>query len=210
MRARWDVARYLRSGRLVRVLADHQTPRRTSTPFTPTPPDSKARVRVCRLSGRTLCHQLARARSRQSSTKTVYKTPLTAIIRRMDNSTTSLIAARLTRAIVEHRLQPGTKWPSKSWPTTLACRALVRQALFQLSQNRLVRLEPAERCLWQPLGRRKRARCLPCAACSKMVRLHAPGHPAKLRALRAAREKGRGPGRRATSQLLGDFHSRPR
>ena len=62
----------------------------------------------------------------------------------MDNSTTSLIAARLTRAIVEHRLQPGTKLAEQKLADHFGVsRTLVRQALFQLSQNRLVRLEPA-------------------------------------------------------------------
>ena len=62
----------------------------------------------------------------------------------MDNSTTSLIAARLTRAIVEHRLQPGTKLAEQKLADHFGVsRTLVRQALFQLAQNRLVTLEPA-------------------------------------------------------------------
>lgn len=65
-------------------------------------------------------------------------------MRRMDHSTTSLIAARLTRAIVEHRLQPGTKLAEQKLADHFGVsRTLVRQALFQLAQNRLVRLEPA-------------------------------------------------------------------
>ena len=73
----------------------------------------------------------------------------------MDNSTTSLIAARLTRAIVEHRLQPGTKLAEQKLADHFGVsRTLVRQALFQLSQNRLVRLEPA-RCasMWPAKSR---------------------------------------------------------
>ncbi|MFX5903520.1 GntR family transcriptional regulator, partial [Acinetobacter baumannii] len=51
----------------------------------------------------------------------------------MDNSTTSLIAARLTRAIVEHRLQPGTKLAEQKLADHFGVsRTLVRQALFQL------------------------------------------------------------------------------
>ena len=62
----------------------------------------------------------------------------------MEPSATDLIVAALTRAIVEHRLQPGAKLTEQ----TLAghfdvSRTLVRQALFQLSQRRLVTLEPA-------------------------------------------------------------------
>ena len=63
---------------------------------------------------------------------------------RMDNSTTSLIAARLTRAIVEHRLQPGTKLAEQKLADHFGVsRTLVRQALVQRAQNRLGRLEPA-------------------------------------------------------------------
>ena len=62
----------------------------------------------------------------------------------MEPSATDTIVAALTRAIVEHRLQPGAKLTEQ----TLAghfdvSRTLVRQALFQLSQRRLVTLEPA-------------------------------------------------------------------
>ena len=66
------------------------------------------------------------------------------ILRQMEPSATDTIVAALTRAIVEHRLQPGAKLTEQ----TLAghfdvSRTLVRQALFQLSQRRLVTLEPA-------------------------------------------------------------------
>lgn len=62
----------------------------------------------------------------------------------MEPSATDTIVAALTRAIIEHRLQPGAKLTEQ----TLAghfdvSRTLVRQALFQLSQRRLVTLEPA-------------------------------------------------------------------
>ncbi len=62
----------------------------------------------------------------------------------MEPSATDTIVVALTRAIVEHRLQPGAKLTEQ----TLAghfdvSRTLVRQALFQLSQRRLVTLEPA-------------------------------------------------------------------
>ena len=62
----------------------------------------------------------------------------------MEPSATDIIVAALTRAIVEHRLRPGAKLTEQ----TLAghfdvSRTLVRQALFQLSQRRLVTLEPA-------------------------------------------------------------------
>lgn len=62
----------------------------------------------------------------------------------METSTTSFIVDTLTKAIVEHRLHPGTKLAEQKMATHFGVsRTLVRQALFQLSQNRLIRLEPA-------------------------------------------------------------------
>ncbi|MES2943739.1 MAG: GntR family transcriptional regulator [Pseudomonadota bacterium] len=57
---------------------------------------------------------------------------------------TSTIVEALTKAIVEHRLHPGTKLAEQKLADHFGVsRTLVRQALFQLSQNRLIRLEPA-------------------------------------------------------------------
>ena len=57
---------------------------------------------------------------------------------------TEMIVDSLTRAIVEHRLHPGTKLAEQKLADHFGVsRTLVRQALFQLSQNRLIRLEPA-------------------------------------------------------------------
>lgn len=62
----------------------------------------------------------------------------------METSSTSQIVESLTRAIVEHRLHPGTKLAEQKLADHFGVsRTLVRQALFQLSQNRLIRLEPA-------------------------------------------------------------------
>ena len=62
----------------------------------------------------------------------------------METSTTSFIVENLTRAIVEHRLLPGTKLAEQKLADHFGVsRTLVRQALFQLSQNRLIKLEPA-------------------------------------------------------------------
>jgi DNA-binding GntR family transcriptional regulator len=62
----------------------------------------------------------------------------------MENSSTHHIVESLTRAIVEHRLHPGTKLAEQKLADHFGVsRTLVRQALFQLSQNRLIRLEPA-------------------------------------------------------------------
>ncbi len=62
----------------------------------------------------------------------------------METSSTSAIADALTRAIVEHKLLPGTKLAEQKLDDHFGVsRTLVRQALFQLSQNRLVTLAPA-------------------------------------------------------------------
>ena len=59
-------------------------------------------------------------------------------------SATSFIVSALTKAIVEHRLAPGTKLSEQKVADQFGVsRTLVRQAMFQLSQNRLIRLEPA-------------------------------------------------------------------
>lgn len=62
----------------------------------------------------------------------------------METPSTSQIVESLTRAIVEHRLHPGAKLAEQKLADHFGVsRTLVRQALFQLSQNRLIRLEPA-------------------------------------------------------------------
>jgi len=59
-------------------------------------------------------------------------------------SATATIVDSLTRAIVEQRLRPGTKLAEQKLADHFGVsRTLVRQALFQLSQNRLIRMEPA-------------------------------------------------------------------
>lgn len=62
----------------------------------------------------------------------------------MESSATSFIVNALTRAIVEHRLAPGVKLSEQKLADQFGVsRTLVRQALFLLSQNRLIRMEPA-------------------------------------------------------------------
>jgi DNA-binding GntR family transcriptional regulator len=59
-------------------------------------------------------------------------------------TSTQTIVHALQRAIVEHRLQPGAKLAEQQLADTFGVsRTLVRQALIQLEQRRLVRLEPA-------------------------------------------------------------------
>ena len=62
----------------------------------------------------------------------------------MEPTTTSFIVEAITRAIVEHRLAPGVKLGEQKLADQFGVsRTLIRQALFQLSQNRLIRMEPA-------------------------------------------------------------------
>ena len=59
-------------------------------------------------------------------------------------SSTGQIVAAVTRAIVEHRLLPGAKLVEQKLGDRFGVsRTIVRQALFRLSQLKLVRLEPA-------------------------------------------------------------------
>jgi DNA-binding GntR family transcriptional regulator len=61
-----------------------------------------------------------------------------------ETSSTRAIVEALTRAIVEHRLLPGAKLAEQKLADHFGVsRTIVRQALFQLSQNKLIRLEPA-------------------------------------------------------------------
>ncbi len=59
-------------------------------------------------------------------------------------STTDQIVESITTAIVERRLMPGTKLPEQQIADVFSVsRTLVRQALNQLSRDRLVTLEPS-------------------------------------------------------------------
>lgn len=62
----------------------------------------------------------------------------------MESTSTQHIVASITRAIVEQRLAPGAKLAEQRLADQYGVsRTLVRQALFQLSQRHLVRMEPA-------------------------------------------------------------------
>ena len=134
----------------------------------------------------------------------------------METSTTHTIVEALTRAIVEHRLLPGTKLAEQKLADHFGVsRTLVRQALFQLAQNRLVRLEPARGAfVAAPSASEARQvfavrRMLEAEMTRAFVR---EVTPAKIRSLkdhvtqeRAAVERDDVPGR---TELLGDFHVR--
>jgi DNA-binding GntR family transcriptional regulator len=134
----------------------------------------------------------------------------------METSTTSSIVEALTRAIVEHRLHPGTKLAEQKLADHFGVsRTLVRQALFQLSQNRLITLEPARGAfVAAPTASEARQvfavrRMLEIEMTRAFVR---EATPARLRALRehvaqekAALARDDAAGR---NELLGDFHVR--
>jgi DNA-binding GntR family transcriptional regulator len=131
-------------------------------------------------------------------------------------TSTSVIVESLTRAIVEHRLQPGTKLAEQKLADYFSVsRTLVRQALFQLAQNRLVKLEPARGAfVAAPTVEEARQvfavrRMLEAGMTRAFVR---EVTPARIRALRehiakerAADDRDDAAGR---NELLGDFHIR--
>jgi DNA-binding GntR family transcriptional regulator len=134
----------------------------------------------------------------------------------MESSTTHVIVESLTRAIVEHRLQPGTKLAEQKLADHFGVsRTLVRQALHQLSQNRLIRLEPA-RGAFVAAPTSSEARQV--FAVRRMLEVEMArafareSTPARIKALRehmarekAAVDEGDASGR---IELLGDFHVR--
>ncbi len=134
----------------------------------------------------------------------------------MESSTTSFIVEALTKAIVDHRLHPGTKLAEQKLADHFGVsRTLVRQALFQLAQNRLVRLEPARGAfVAAPAADEARQvfavrRMLETEMTRAFVR---EVTPAKIKALKehvaqekAAVQREDVPGR---TELLGDFHVR--
>jgi DNA-binding GntR family transcriptional regulator len=134
----------------------------------------------------------------------------------MEPSTTRTIVDALTRAIVEHRLQPGTKLAEQKLADHFGVsRTLVRQALFQLVQKHLVKMEPARGAfVAAPTVEEARQvfqvrRLLEAEMVREFLRTMTP---AKLKALREhiAQEKAAVGGGDASErqQLLGDFHVR--
>jgi DNA-binding GntR family transcriptional regulator len=135
----------------------------------------------------------------------------------MDSSTaTRSIVDALTKAIVEHRLHPGTKLAEQKLADHFGVsRTLIRQALFQLVQKRLIRMEPA-RGAFVATPSSDEARQV--FAVRRMVEVEMTRSfvrnvtPAQIKALKehvaeekAAVSRGDVPGR---TDLLGDFHVR--
>ncbi|MFC5523176.1 GntR family transcriptional regulator [Polaromonas jejuensis] len=134
----------------------------------------------------------------------------------MESSTTDTIVEALTKAIVEHRLQPGTKLAEQKLADHFGVsRTLVRQALFQLSQNRLIRLEPARGAFvaTPSVVEAREVFAVRRMLEAEMIRAFVREvTPAKIKALKdhVAQEKSAVdredvPGR---TELLGDFHVR--
>ena len=135
----------------------------------------------------------------------------------MDSSTaTRSIVDALTTAIVEHRLHPGTKLAEQKLADHFGVsRTLIRQALFQLVQKRLIRMEPARGAfVATPSSDEARQvfavrRMIEAEMTRSFVRSVTP---AQIKALKdhvaeekAAVNRGDVPGR---TDLLGDFHVR--
>ncbi len=134
----------------------------------------------------------------------------------MESSSTSAIVQSLTRAIATQRLQPGTKLAEQKLADHFGVsRTLVRQALFQLAQNRLVTLEPARGAFVStPSEDEARQvfavrRMLESEMTRAFVQARTPGKIAALRE-HVRREQAAVEGTDASSrtELLGDFHVR--
>jgi len=135
----------------------------------------------------------------------------------MDNpSSTHLIVESLTRAIVEHRLLPGTKLAEQKLADHFGVsRTLVRQALFQLSQNRLIRLEPARGAFVASPSVEEAKQVF---AVRRMLEIEMTRAfvrqvtPTKIKALKdhlaMERKAVAGPDVSGRTELLGDFHVR--
>jgi DNA-binding GntR family transcriptional regulator len=134
----------------------------------------------------------------------------------METSSTHHIVASLTKAIVEHKLHPGTKLAEQKLADHFGVsRTLVRQAFFQLAQNRLIRLEPARGAfVAAPSVEEARQvfavrRMLEAEMTRAFVRQVTP---AKIKALRehVAQEKQAVANQDVSgrTELLGDFHVR--
>jgi DNA-binding GntR family transcriptional regulator len=134
----------------------------------------------------------------------------------MEASSTRTIVDALTRAIVDHRLQPGSKLAEQKLADHFGVsRTLVRQALIQLAQNRLVTLEPARGAFVSaPSTDEARQvfavrRMLEAEMARAFVRSSTPARSCATCSfsalMRAALEGGDATAR---NQLLGDFHVR--
>jgi DNA-binding GntR family transcriptional regulator len=134
----------------------------------------------------------------------------------MDISSTAMIVQSLSRAIVEHRLQPGAKLAEQKLADHFGVsRTLVRQAFFQLSQNRLVRMEPSRGAFVAAPSVEEAKQVF---AVRRMLEIELTKQftqtatPAKIKALRAhlakEHEALHDQDAAGRTELLGDFHVR--
>ncbi|HZY20017.1 MAG TPA: GntR family transcriptional regulator [Ramlibacter sp.] len=134
----------------------------------------------------------------------------------MQPSTTAVIARELTQAIAGQRLQPGTKLAEQKLADHFGVsRTLVRQALHQLAQNRLVTLEPARGAFVAAptVDEARQVFAVRRMLEAEMTRTFArEATPARIKALRehVAREKAAldDSDTAESIELLGDFHVR--
>ncbi|MFM7026049.1 MAG: GntR family transcriptional regulator [Limnohabitans sp.] len=131
-----------------------------------------------------------------------------------ETSATHSIVETLTRAIVEHRLLPGAKLAEQKLASHFGVsRTLVRQALFQLSQNRLIRMVPARGAFVAAPSAEEAKQVFTVRRMleTQMVAEFAKNiTPAKIRSLKAHIQQEREAVARedvsGRTELLGDFH----
>ncbi len=134
----------------------------------------------------------------------------------MEVSTTQHIVQALTKAIVAHRLAPGVKLVEQKLADHFGVsRTLVRQALYQLENQRLIVLEPARGAFVASPSIEEAGQVFEVRRMleAQMTRhFAAQATPAQIKTLRehvalekAAVASGDAPGR---IELLGDFHVR--
>jgi DNA-binding GntR family transcriptional regulator len=131
------------------------------------------------------------------------------------DTSTKTIAQAISRAIASHRLLPGAKLAEQKLADHFGVsRTLVRQALFQLSQNRLVKLEPARGAFVAAptVEEARQVFAVRRMLESELARTFArEATPARIKALREhiAQEKAAASGDSTRrNELLGDFHVR--
>ncbi len=125
-----------------------------------------------------------------------------------------MIVDVLTKAIARHRLRPGAKLAEQKLADHFGVsRTLVRQALFQLSQNRLVTLSPARGAfVSSPSAEEARhvftvRGMLEIEMTRAFVRTATPAHIQALREhVASERAAASGTDVAGRTELLGDFH----
>jgi DNA-binding GntR family transcriptional regulator len=134
--------------------------------------------------------------------------------RRSRRATTDDIVRRVTAAITEHRLRPGTKLGEESLGEVFGVsRTKVREALFQLAKLKLVTLLPARGAfVAQPTVREAREvfgarRILERAVVERFAQAPTPAQLAAIRAhIAAERDAVAAKDGWLRSRLLGEFH----